>query len=152
MSLMSLKLTYISKYFQKLSIEELQNIKDIGPVVAQSIYDWFNDKRNVELLKKLDKSEVIIEYQKSNRNKFAASGSKNQKLAGRVFVLTGELKSLARGEAKEKIRALGGDISSSVSQNTDFVVVGKNPGSKYDKAKELGVKIIKEEEFLKMIK
>jgi len=68
------------------------------------------------------------------------------------FVLTGELESMTRDEAKEKIRALGGDISSSVGKNTDYVIVGKSPGSKYDKARGLGVKIIDEKEFLKMLK
>ena len=75
-----------------------------------------------------------------------------KKLVGQSFVLTGELDKYTREEAKTKIRQLGGDVSGSVSQQTDFVVVGKNPGSKYDKAKKLGVKIIKEEEFLSKVK
>jgi DNA ligase (NAD+) len=140
---MVIKPTDISKHFQKLSIEDLQKIQDIGPAVAQSIYDWFYDKNNIEMLKKLDKAGIIIEYQKLKM--------KNQKFNGKTFVLTGELESMARDETKTKIREFGGDVSSSVSKNTDFVVVGKNPGSKYDKAKELGVKIIEEEEFLKMV-
>jgi len=140
---MVIKPTDISKHFQKLSIEDLQKIQDIGPAVAQSIYDWFYDKNNIEMLKKLDKAGIIIEYQKSKM--------KNQKFNGKTFVLTGELESMARDAAKSKIRELGGDVSSSVSKNTDFVVIGKNPGSKYDKARELGVKIIEEEEFLKMV-
>ena len=68
------------------------------------------------------------------------------------FVLTGELESMSRDEAKEKIRALGGDISSSVSKNTNYVIVGKNPGSKYDKAKTLRVKTLDEREFLDILK
>jgi DNA ligase (NAD+) len=140
---MVIKPTDISKHFQKLSIEDLQKIQDIGPAVAQGIYDWFHDKNNIEMLKKLDKAGIIIEYQKSKM--------KNQKFNGKTFVLTGELESMARDAAKSKIRELGGDVSSSVSKNTDFVVIGKNPGSKYDKARELGVKIIEEEEFLKMV-
>ena len=140
---MVIKPTDISKHFQKLSIEDLQKIQDIGPAVAQSIYDWFYDKNNIEMLKKLDKAGIIIEYQKLKM--------KNQKFNGKTFVLTGELESMARDAAKSKIRELGGDVSSSVSKNTDFVVIGKNPGSKYDKARELGVKIIEEEEFLKMV-
>jgi len=78
--------------------------------------------------------------------------SKHRPLEGKVIVLTGELESLSRDEAKEAIRRLGGDASSSVSKNTDFVVVGVDPGSKFDHAKKLGVKIIDEKEFLKMIK
>jgi len=73
-------------------------------------------------------------------------------LRDKSFVLTGELESMTRDEAKEKIRALGGDVSSSVSRATSFVVVGKNPGSKYDKARELGVKVLDEKEFIKMVK
>ena len=70
---------------------------------------------------------------------------------GQSFVLTGELKLMTRDEAKEKIQTLGGNVSSSVSKSTDYVIVGKNPGSKYDKARELGVKIINEKELIKMI-
>ena len=71
--------------------------------------------------------------------------------AGKTFVLTGTLSRMFRDEAKEKIRALGGDVSSSVSKETDFVVAGENPGGKFDKAKELGVKILSGDEFLKML-
>ena len=74
------------------------------------------------------------------------------KLQDRSFVLTGELKTMTRDEAKEKIRALGGDISSSVSKNTSYVIVGKNPGSKYDKARELRVKVLNEKDFIGLIK
>lgn len=133
----------ILKYFQKLSIDDLQKITDIGPAVAESIYDWFHDKQNLALIEKLEKSGIIIEYQKIQ--------GKKQKFSGKIFVLTGELEKMTRDEAKDKIRGLGGDISSSVSKNTDFVVVGKSPGSKYDKAKELRVKIIDEEKFLKIL-
>ena len=73
-------------------------------------------------------------------------------LSGKTFVLTGALKSMTRDEAKNKIRQLGGKVSSFVSKNTDFVVVGESPGSKFQKAKKLGIKMISEKEFLKMIK
>ena len=76
---------------------------------------------------------------------------KNQKLEGFIFVLTGTLKTMSRDEAKEKIRALGGEISESVSKKTSYVVVGEEPGSKYGKAKQLGIKIINERKFLEMI-
>ena len=75
----------------------------------------------------------------------------SNKLDNKTFVLTGELETLSRNEAKDKIRKLGGKVSSSVSRETDFVVLGDKPGSKYDKAKKLGVPIISEEEFLKML-
>ncbi|MFC1701105.1 BRCT domain-containing protein, partial [Patescibacteria group bacterium] len=75
-----------------------------------------------------------------------------KKLVGKIFVLTGELKSLTRDEAKNKIRNLGGDISSSVSKNTNYVVVGENPGLKYNKAEKLKIKIVNEKKFLELIK
>jgi DNA ligase (NAD+) len=134
----------IAEYFSKLSLEDLQQIPDIGPAVAESIYNWFHDKHNLELLEKLHKAGVEIKMPKQE------AGSK--KLEGKSFVLTGELESLTRDEAKEKIRRLGGDIPSSVSKNIDFVVVGKTPGSKYNKARKLGIKIIDEEEFLSILK
>ncbi len=122
--------------------EELSRIEDVGQIVAQSIFKWFNSKRSKELIAHLIKYGVEIAEVKSFE----------KKLVGQSFVLTGELDKYTREEAKTKIRQLGGDVSGSVSQQTDFVVVGKNPGSKYDKAKKLGVKIIKEEEFLSKVK
>jgi DNA ligase (NAD+) len=77
---------------------------------------------------------------------------KNEKFFGKTFVLTGSLSSLSRETAKEKIRELGGDAAESVSKKTDYVVAGVAPGSKYEKAKKLGVKILDEEEFLKLIR
>lgn len=141
---MIIKPTDIAKYFQKMSIDDLQKIPDVGLTVAESIYNWFHDKHNLSLLEKLDKAGIKIEVPKMRALSF--------KLQGKTFVLTGEMGSLSREQAKEKIRELGGDVSSSVSKNTDFAVVGKNPGSKYDKVRKLGIKIIGEEEFLKMIK
>jgi len=131
-------------YFPKISMENWAGIKGIGGKSAKSLYDWFSDKENLKLLEKMKNLgvEVVIP-------KFKIS---NLKLQSQSFVLTGELETMSRDEAKEKIRALGGDISSSVSKNTNYVVVGKNPGSKYDKARKLGVKILDEEEFKKMIK
>jgi len=131
------------KKIEAANLEELQNITDIGGVVAQSIYDYFHNKNSLKLVEKLLERGVIIESQKSR--------IKSQKLYEKKFVLTGTLEKLSREEAKEKIRELGGDVSESISKKTDYVVVGAEPGSKYDKARELGVEIIDEEEFKKML-
>lgn len=125
------------------SLEELEKIRDIGGVVARSIRAWFQDKKNQELLEKFRRVGVRVKSQ--------ISKLKSQKLGGKTFVLTGELAAMSRDEAKARIRELGGSASESVSQKTDFVVTGENPGSKYEKAKELGVRIIDEEEFTKLI-
>jgi len=127
---------------QKAGKEDLEKIQDIGPVVAESIYNWFDDKNNKEFLERLLKA-VNIKNQKSK--------VKSQKLKDLIFVFTGELNSLAREDAKKKVRELGGNISESVSKKTNYVVAGGNPGSKYDKAKKIGVKIINEKEFLGII-
>ncbi len=132
-------------------LEDLEMIKDIGPVVAKSIHHWFRQKRNIELLEKLRKEGIRI----SQKSKVSIGPSsraigKSQKLKGKIFVLTGSLGSTTREKAKEKIRKLGGEISESVSKKTDFVLIGKNPGSKHNKAKKLGIKIINEKEFLEM--
>ena len=124
------------------SIQWFMQIKDIGPIVAQSIYNYFNNRENQKLLKNLLRY-VRISYQ---------SLVISQQFKNKNFVFTGELESITRDEAKEKIRQLGGDISESVSKKTDFVVIGKNPGSKYNKARALGIKILDEKEFLKIIK
>ena len=129
---------------KKATKEELEKIPDVGPEVSKSIYDWFQEKRNQKLIDDLIKAGVKIESQKSK--------VKSQKLRGLTFVLTGSLETMTREEAKEKIRLLGGEISETVSKKTDYVVVGKGPGSKAEKAKELGVKIIDEKEFLELLK
>ncbi len=126
------------------SKEELKKINDVGPKVAESIYNWFREKKNLGFLQKLKKAGIVIKVQSLN--------VKLRKLQGKIFVLTGELEIMTRDEAKEKIRELGGDVSGSVSKNTDFVVVGTEPGLKLQKAEKLGVKIISEKEFLKLIK
>lgn len=124
------------------NLEDLQKAEDVGPKVASSIIDWFSDKKNLKIVDDLIKLGVKIK----NHSKQSSS-----KLASKTFVLTGELVSLTRDEAKDKIRSWGGHVSSAVSRQTDFVVAGNNPGSKYDKAERLGVKIIDEREFLKMV-
>lgn len=138
------KVNEVLKFFQNISVEDLQSIPDIGPKVAQSIYEWFHDKTNIEFLNKLDKTgiEIISEKRKV----------KSEKLKGLSFVLTGELEGMSRDEAKKKIRELGGDISESVSKNTNYAVVGKNPGSKYDKAIKLGIRVLDEREFIDLMK
>lgn len=122
---------------------ELADIPDIGPVVGKSIIGWLADKRNRRLIIDLLEAGVEVARQKAVK--------KEGPLAGKKIVVTGTLSSLSREEAKEKIRNAGGDWVSSVSKNTDFVVAGQNPGSKADKAKELGLKIIGEKEFLKLL-
>ncbi|KKT28219.1 hypothetical protein A3G55_01020 [Candidatus Giovannonibacteria bacterium RIFCSPLOWO2_12_FULL_44_25] len=131
----------------KAGLEDLEKIPNVGEVVAKSAYDWFRDDHNKNFLRKLLKY-VHIEKPALGRS---ASGGKPGKLAGKTFVFTGELESMSRDEAKAKVRDLGGDPSETVSKNTDYIVAGENPGSKYDKAKKLGVKIIDEKAFLKLI-
>ncbi len=138
------KPTDILKVMREISLDKLQEVPDVGPKVAESIYRWFREPRNTHLLERLEKAGVRIEAQKSS--------AKSRKLAGKTFVLTGSMESISREQAKEKIRELGGEASESVSKKTDYVVVGSEPGSKFEKAKRLGVKIIDEMEFLKILK
>ncbi|KKR88931.1 MAG: ligase protein [Candidatus Wolfebacteria bacterium GW2011_GWA2_42_10] len=131
------------KKYKNLSSENLQGIRDIGPKVAQSVYDWFHNGKDIEFLEKLEAVGVQIEISKIT--------AKKQILAGKIFVLTGSLESMSRETAKEKIRELGGDVSESVGKKTDYVVAGAESGSKAEKAKQLGVNIIDEKEFLKIL-
>ncbi|HUX36095.1 MAG TPA: NAD-dependent DNA ligase LigA [Candidatus Paceibacterota bacterium] len=134
----------LKKFLENMSVERLQEIPDIGPKVAQSIHDWFRESGNIKLIEKLDAAGISIEAVKKRQG--------GNKLKGKTFVLTGGLESMPRDEAKEKIRELGGDVSESVSKNTSYVVAGSEPGSKYEKAKQLGVKTISEKEFLELIR
>jgi len=124
---------------------ELERINDIGPIVAESIINWFKQKRNIELLENLKRAGVKIVF-------YSFKTENRGKIAGRKFIFTGTLRTMSRNEAKTKIRELGGEPTSSVSKETDYVVVGTMPGSKLDKAKALGVRILSEKEFLSLIK
>ncbi|MBI2054584.1 MAG: NAD-dependent DNA ligase LigA [Candidatus Sungbacteria bacterium] len=132
------------RVLENASVDELIKVRDVGGVVAESIHQWFKSPRNISFLKNLQKAGVSILKEKVLRKK--------RTLEGKTFVLTGTLLSLTRDEAKAKIRELGGDVSGSVSHQTDFVVAGEEPGSKLDKARALGVKTISGDEFLKMVK
>lgn len=128
---------------KKAKPDEIARIYGIGQTVATSIADFFKNPKNLELITRLKKVGLNFEAEK---------GVKGPKpLAGKTFVLTGTLKNYTREQATELIVSLGGNVSSSVSKKTDYVLAGADPGSKYDKAKALGVKIISEEEFLKLI-
>jgi len=127
---------------KKASFEEINKIPNIGDVMAKSVYGWFKNNENLKFVENLIKTGI----------KIISPAKVETKLKGKNFVFTGILKSVTRDGAKEKVRLLGGDTSSSVSQETDFVVAGKEPGSKFERAKRLNIKIINEEEFLKMIR
>ena len=137
---------HLAQYFgsienlEKASLEDLEKIPDVGNVVASEIREWFSDKNNSSFVKSLLKKGVRIK--KPERI--------GTKLKGLTFVFTGSLKILTRQEAEKKVRMFGGDASGSVSAKTDYVVAGENPGSKYDKAKLLGVKVISEKQFIDM--
>lgn len=123
--------------------EQLMEVNEIGPIVADSIVDFFNDKRNIEILNKLQEHGVIFPEEKV--------AVKTGKLNGKTFVLTGTLDSFTRNEAKKEIETRGGRVASSVSKNTNYVVVGTDPGSKYDHAMKLGMAILDEANFKKLL-
>ncbi len=135
----------IAGIFQGIKQEDWIKIKGIGKKAGESIVNWFADKDNVEQLEKMKKLGVIVEFFNEDFN------SEEKKFFGKSFVLTGEMISFTRDEAKDIIRKEGGNVSSSVSSKTDYVVVGENPGSKYEKAKSLGIKILNEDEFNDLI-
>lgn len=130
------------KSFRFATRDELTKIEGVGPIVANSIIEWFADKDNLKMYESLLREVKIYKEKKIDKGIFA---NKN-------FVLTGTLPTLSRIDATERIRRLGGEISSSVSRETDFVLAGKDPGSKYENAIKYGVRILNEEEFLNMIK
>jgi DNA ligase (NAD+) len=127
---------------KKASLEDLSKIPDVGPIVAQSIYKYFRNDYNLKFINKLIKNGVKIINEKE------ISGP----LKSQVFIFTGSLDSMSREEAQEKVRALGGEAVDSVTKEVTSVVIGENPGSKYEKAKKLNKKILNEKEFLKLLK
>ncbi len=126
---------------EKSSFDDLGKMKNIGPIVARSIYEWFRDEHNKKFLGKLLKHVKIEKYR-----------PQEGKLKGKLFVITGSFSSMPREEAKLKIQSLGGKTSESVSREVNYLVVGENPGSKLIKAKKLGIKILTEKQFLEMLK
>lgn len=122
---------------------EFDSMYGVGEKVSGSIAEWFTDKKNIDQIKRLEKLGVKIKPYHSPVLK--------NKLGGKSFVVTGSLESMPRDDAHKKIVQLGGRISSSVTSKTDFLVVGEDPGSKLEKAKKFGTKILDEKEFLKMI-
>jgi DNA ligase (NAD+) len=139
----------LAKYFKSLdalmkaSKEELTSIYEIGEKMAESIINFFSDPKEREIIEKLRQYGVnFFEFEEEIQEK---------PLAGMTFVLTGELDKYTRSEAKLKIEQLGGKVTSSVSKKTNYVVVGKNPGSKYDDAKKLGIPILYEDDFVALV-
>ncbi len=135
----------LEEVMKSISIEDLASVNDFGPIVSTSIYEYFREQHNLKILDKLN--NLGLELIVKNPN----SGIKKSSISGKTFVLTGTLNSLTRDDAKVKIKELGGKILGSVSAKLDYLIVGQDPGSKYEKAKNLGVEIIDENKFLKMI-
>jgi len=127
---------------QKAEKEELERVHEVGPRVAEAVYDFFRVDKNLQMLRKLKDAGLQFTAEKK-----ATSNT----LGGRTFVLTGALPNLSREAAKEKIETAGGRVSGSVSKKTSFVVAGEDAGSKLDKAKELGVSVIDEDGLLKLL-
>jgi len=128
----------------KASVEELQEIPEIGPVVGSSVHHYFRDEHNRRFLEKLRRAGVRMTAEKRAERK--------KIFEGLTFVFTGGLDTMTRDDAKELVVSLGGRAAGSVSAKTDYVVAGKEAGSKLDEARELGVKIIDEREFRRMCK
>jgi DNA ligase (NAD+) len=129
----------------KASVEALTETEDIGEVIAQSLVEWFGNKRNQDLIDRL--RSAGLNFKSDTYKAKAAAGP----FTGKTFVLTGTLPNLKREEAQAKIEATGGKVSSSVSKKTDYVVAGEEAGSKLEKARQLGVPVIDEAGLLKLL-
>ena len=127
--------------FQKASIEELEEINEVGPIVAEAIVNFWSNETNLNMVNECFRYGVSF-YQKK---------LESQNLSGLSFVFTGTLKTIKRSEAKNYVESHGGHLSSSVSKNTDFLVAGNSSGSKLKKAQDLNIKIIDELKFLEMV-
>jgi DNA ligase (NAD+) len=125
------------------SAEELERVEEVGPRISQAILEFFADKENRNLVKRLADAGVDMTAEKKQRT---------AQLAGLTFVLTGTLPTMSRDEAKEKIEAAGGKTAGSVSKKTSYVVAGEEAGSKLDKARELKIPVIDEEGLLALLR
>ncbi|MCM8805042.1 MAG: NAD-dependent DNA ligase LigA [Candidatus Omnitrophica bacterium] len=129
---------------KEATIERLSTIPEIGPIMAESIIEFFSNEENLKVIEKLKKAGVKMEKEKIEEKKDI--------LSGLTFVVTGTLKNYSRDEIQNYIKKLGGKVTNSVSKNTNYLICGEQPGSKLQKAQELGVKIISEEEFENLVK
>ena len=155
----------LAKHFGNLdaimdaSVEQLLEVHDVGPVVAQSIRQFFDESHNREVVEQLRACkvtwpEVQIEHGRASQGENAPVGNADADLDpfnGKTFVLTGTLEAMSRDEAKDRLEALGAKVSGSVSKKTDFVIAGAEAGSKLDRAVELGVAVLDEAEFLALL-
>ncbi len=126
------------------SLEELTSVNDIGEIIAKSVVNYFSLEHNQKIIKELKELGINFKY-------LGSEIKEDDRFLYKTFVITGTLDTMSRDEAKEKIELLGGNTSSSVSKKTSVVIVGDNPGSKYDKAKELNIEIWDEKQFLDML-
>ncbi|MDP2690471.1 MAG: helix-hairpin-helix domain-containing protein, partial [Deltaproteobacteria bacterium] len=127
---------------RKASEEELLAVHEVGPETAHSIREFFTERHNIEVLGKLRKAGVVFPQKERKEG---------GRLAGKVFLFTGGLVSFTRDEAKAAVEAEGAQTAGSASKKVDYVVAGVEPGSKYERAKELGLKIIDEKEFKRLL-
>lgn len=128
---------------QNAELEDIVNIRDVGDVVGKSIFEYFKSPENINEIKNLFEKGVKIEETKEI--------STNSMFSGKTVVLTGSLSEFSRHEATEILQKLGANVSSSVSKNTDYVIVGENAGSKLEKANSLGIKTLSEKEFKEIL-
>jgi DNA ligase (NAD+) len=141
----------VARHFGKLdpimdaSVEQLMEVPDVGPIVAESIAKFMREGHNREVIFRLQKSLRIQETEPAAKAQAAGP------FAGKIVVLTGTLESMTRDEAKERIEAAGGKVTGSVSKKTDYVVAGAEAGSKLERAQELGVAVLDEEKFRQML-
>ena len=138
----AIQISELYSALKNLTPEQMNEIEGIGEKVGEAFYDWVHTKKTAALFHKLEKAGVKLT---------AAAKTHSQKLKGLIFVITGTLPSLSRDAAKDLIKSNGGKVSAAVSKNTSFVVAGSEPGSKYDDAQKLGVKIIDEHALKKMV-
>jgi DNA ligase (NAD+) len=129
------------------TLEQLQSTSDVGPVLAESVRSWFDEPRNRELVERLRQAGVQTEVPESERHAAAAP----RPLSGRTYVITGTLASMSREAAAEALERLGAKVTGSVSKKTAGVIVGSDAGSKADKAKQLGVPMLDEDQFRALI-